>query len=326
MSHPPPSSLILSFGRLRRPDAIRDAVLPIYRLKSQRQHELISGNSSFEGPVLRTRTHNNFSAGAPSSSSREGSAPAPLGARTLPTSPLADARDRAAFTQHSLNALYGLAMMGSTDQLSALLTQFLAVYTWIDRDLPVHHYQLYHAYLAWAVEHTAQKNSSAAASASGRGPGAEKATAPRPSPGEPGLQALLQPDWVQWLSASVHRIQQKENLQMHSGHFHTAVLKVCRRLRLPFEAEWVEPASKFIVDIWLPERNLIVEVDGALHFLRSSSEQGAAPVLNGSTVFKHRVLRGLGYKVLSIGFFDWDALPENERGKFLLRSIEEVSS
>ena len=58
-------------------------------------------------------------------------------------------------------------------------------------------------------------------------------------------------------------------------------------------------------------RRVAIEVDGPSHFLRGpgadAGERGGGH-LNGSTRLKQRLLSLLGWDVLSVPYYDWDAL------------------
>jgi len=55
----------------------------------------------------------------------------------------------------------------------------------------------------------------------------------------------------------------------------------------------------------LRERGVVIEVDGPAHFLRPG---GRLP--SGSTLMKRRHLEKLGYKLISVPFFEWNALDD----------------
>eukprot|EP00927_Polykrikos_kofoidii_P059507 TRINITY_DN54656_c0_g1_i1.p1 TRINITY_DN54656_c0_g1~~TRINITY_DN54656_c0_g1_i1.p1 ORF type:complete len:665 (-),score=84.27 TRINITY_DN54656_c0_g1_i1:505-2442(-) len=81
-----------------------------------------------------------------------------------------------------------------------------------------------------------------------------------------------------------------------------------------------------VVDIALPDHGVVLEVDGPSHFVhvlraRSGGQQPADFILNGATVYKHRLLRSDGWRVLSLPFYDWGPLAESKRRRALLRSL-----
>ena len=63
-------------------------------------------------------------------------------------------------------------------------------------------------------------------------------------------------------------------------------------------------AEGISLDMAQPDEKRGVEVDGPSHYLK-----GREPVqVNGSTRFKSRLLRQLGWDVVHVPFFEWDAL------------------
>ena len=73
-----------------------------------------------------------------------------------------------------------------------------------------------------------------------------------------------------------------------------------RSLGLAFQQE--ADVSGLLVDALVPSKNLVIELDGPSHFARNS------PQLLGPAAFKHRMLKAMGMKVLSITLDDWDDL------------------
>ena len=71
------------------------------------------------------------------------------------------------------------------------------------------------------------------------------------------------------------------------------------------------------VDIYIPDRRIAIEAEGPSHFTRNTHQ----PL--GHTAFKHRLLRAMGCKVLSIDVLDWDTLKGRaDQAKFLLAACE----
>lgn len=73
-----------------------------------------------------------------------------------------------------------------------------------------------------------------------------------------------------------------------------------RSLGLSFQQE--VDLSGLLVDVFIHSKNLIIELDGPTHFVRNSLQ------LLGPTAFKHRMLRAMGFNLLSITLEDWDDL------------------
>jgi very-short-patch-repair endonuclease len=73
--------------------------------------------------------------------------------------------------------------------------------------------------------------------------------------------------------------------------------------------EQVLEDSGFSVDMRLAGTRVVVEVDGPTHYLRDAAvEVGQGWVVDGSTQFKHRTLTKLGWTVLQVPYFEWNAL------------------
>ena len=76
-------------------------------------------------------------------------------------------------------------------------------------------------------------------------------------------------------------------------------------------------------------RRVAIEVDGPLHFLRGPGadvgERGRRH-LNGSTRLKQRLLSLLGWDVLSVPYYEWDALGHDLQAQCVyVRSLLSVS-
>eukprot|EP00808_Paulinella_micropora_P013661 g18572.t1 len=78
------------------------------------------------------------------------------------------------------------------------------------------------------------------------------------------------------------------------------------------------------VDILVPEQKLIVEVDGPTHF--STDLEGKSHYL-GTTLHKHRLLKAMGYHVLSVPFYEWGNMWEKQthnRTEYLREKLRSV--
>jgi very-short-patch-repair endonuclease len=100
-----------------------------------------------------------------------------------------------------------------------------------------------------------------------------------------------------------------------SSSTHTSKLQkdVARALRRLVSEEVLEEQvledSGFSVDARLAGTRVVVEVDGPHHYLRgATAEARQGRVLDGSTRFKHRTLTQLGWTVVQVPHFEWDAL------------------
>lgn len=89
-------------------------------------------------------------------------------------------------------------------------------------------------------------------------------------------------------------------------------LEVLRLLRefLPLGTEIQSEAylsSILPVDLFLPFHNVVIEVDGYLHYLRDETSP------TGRTLFSRRLLTGLGYRVFSLDVMKMQALDSEKR-------------
>ncbi|MEL6341468.1 MAG: RAP domain-containing protein, partial [Myxococcota bacterium] len=82
-----------------------------------------------------------------------------------------------------------------------------------------------------------------------------------------------------------------------------------------FEHETVEGFSLDLAD---PDAKRAIEVDGPFHYLQDATT--GEYVVNGATRFKSRLLRRLGWDVMHVPFFEWDALQGGEAQDTYLRS------
>ena len=85
-------------------------------------------------------------------------------------------------------------------------------------------------------------------------------------------------------------------------------------------------AEGFSIDVHI-ERSagtpFLVEFDGPSHFLQTPMQGGTAAYasightlkLNSPTAFKHRVLRALGHRLVSVGFREWGSLPRAQSAR-----------
>lgn len=77
-------------------------------------------------------------------------------------------------------------------------------------------------------------------------------------------------------------------------------------------------AGGYAVDISLPALKLAIEADGPTHLARNDISK-----MLGGTTMKHRHLRAMGWRVVSITFAQWDANDTAERKK---RFVEQAIS
>lgn len=71
------------------------------------------------------------------------------------------------------------------------------------------------------------------------------------------------------------------------------------------------------MDILVRDKNIVIEVDGPTHFCNGSRQ----PL--GSTVLKHRQLRGIGYTLVTVPYWDWKVADDSGPGGAGVDSGEE---
>mmetsp|Transcript_15583 Transcript_15583/g.43601 ORF Transcript_15583/g.43601 Transcript_15583/m.43601 type:complete len:538 (+) Transcript_15583:66-1679(+) len=97
------------------------------------------------------------------------------------------------------------------------------------------------------------------------------------------------------------------------SHLHREIAAAVRRLGLPALEESSLPG--YSVDITIPSMNMVLEADGPSHFNRTTGDA------LGSTLLKHRLLKAMGWNVLSIRLDDWEELIGPEERQSFLKSL-----
>ena len=87
------------------------------------------------------------------------------------------------------------------------------------------------------------------------------------------------------------------------------------------EFEHVTPEG-ISLDLAEPEAKRAIEVDGPSHYLKDASTGDY--VVNGSTRFKSRLLRALGWQVTHVSFFEWDNKSRAERRQLLKNHLARI--
>jgi hypothetical protein len=77
------------------------------------------------------------------------------------------------------------------------------------------------------------------------------------------------------------------------------VAQTLRHMGYEIQEEVIEKNTGYSLDIWIPSRAVVVEVDGPFHFCHGTRQ----PL--GRTVLKHRHLRNLGYALVTVPYFRW---------------------
>ena len=89
-----------------------------------------------------------------------------------------------------------------------------------------------------------------------------------------------------------------------------------------FEEEALEPSTGYSLDLALHSKRVAVEVDGPSHFLLA--EHGRQ-VPNGPTLLKRRQLEAVGWRVLSVPYYEWDAQVGREQQRaYLERALRAI--
>eukprot|EP00300_Choanocystis_sp_HF-7_P037182 c5319_g1_i2.p1 GENE.c5319_g1_i2~~c5319_g1_i2.p1 ORF type:complete len:774 (+),score=112.41 c5319_g1_i2:216-2324(+) len=117
-----------------------------------------------------------------------------------------------------------------------------------------------------------------------------------PPPGVPPLD-------LQWTQSNPVVVADKLSITTTSS-LHSAVSDILNRLNVAHVCE--ARAGPFIGDIILSSptsgRGVVIEVDGPFHFLTNSGETPT-----GSTLFKRRLLGRMGWTVVPVPYFEWNA-------------------
>ena len=82
-----------------------------------------------------------------------------------------------------------------------------------------------------------------------------------------------------------------------SSSVHREVSKLLTVLGLEHRNE--ATVGPFSLDIYVPDSNVVVEIDGPHHFFRESSTR------TSSSVLKHLILESIGYRVMHVPFHEW---------------------
>ena len=97
--------------------------------------------------------------------------------------------------------------------------------------------------------------------------------------------------------------------------FHSDVVKTCEKLNFRYKIEHTTAAPTLLTVDLLMHTGEVIEVQGPFHYLEDSKE------LTGKTVFKNRLLRKIGFKVVEIPYFLWGVMDESKKMEFLRGKI-----
>jgi len=109
-------------------------------------------------------------------------------------------------------------------------------------------------------------------------------------------EALVEAGRVEWRRAHLLDDAQGSYLQQD-------VASALARMGLPHRFEQLISGELFRTDIFLPDSNLALEVDGPTHFLANHPGEP-----NGATRLRDRLLRQRGHEVVSVPHFEWECL------------------
>ncbi|KAL0042486.1 hypothetical protein WJX79_001309 [Trebouxia sp. C0005] len=91
-------------------------------------------------------------------------------------------------------------------------------------------------------------------------------------------------------------------------------------LPLNYDVELEYMQAEYAIDMALPQIKLAVEADGPLHFMRN------VPKAIGRTLVKRRSLQKMGWTVLSVPYFHWQALLPEMRQVYIRKRLQQLDS
>ena len=93
--------------------------------------------------------------------------------------------------------------------------------------------------------------------------------------------------------------------EAHPSRLQSAVASALAAFHPELEEEIIEPQTGYSLDVALRSSRVAIEVDDPSHFLRRNSGEYWP---NGPTLLKRRLLKAAGWRVVSVPFYEWDAL------------------
>merc|ERR1712150_152476 len=112
----------------------------------------------------------------------------------------------------------------------------------------------------------------------------------------------------------------RHEIEQTSSHLHAQVSRVLRDMKVEHENE--KDIEGLVVDIAVRGSRVALEVDGPSHFLKESDGTRSRKV-NGWTLFKHRLLRRLHYRVCNLPYFEWGALNSKQQKQYLRNLLDD---
>ncbi|DBA90245.1 hypothetical protein WJX77_003060 [Trebouxia sp. C0004] len=107
---------------------------------------------------------------------------------------------------------------------------------------------------------------------------------------------------------------------LKSSAFQRDVAAALGSLPLNYDVELEYTQAEYTVDMALPRIKLAVEADGPLHFMRN------VPKAIGRTLVKRRSLQKMGWTVLSVPYFHWQALLPEMRQVYMWKRLQQLDS
>jgi len=111
-----------------------------------------------------------------------------------------------------------------------------------------------------------------------------------------------------------------EDSSIHVSRLQRNVGAILAEVCPGFEEEFKDEHTSYSIDLALHSSLIAIEVDGPSHFISSSTEK-SDKTLNGSTLLKQRLLAAAGWKVISIPYFEWNALSDQLEKKEYLEGL-----
>jgi len=93
---------------------------------------------------------------------------------------------------------------------------------------------------------------------------------------------------------------------------------ILSEVRKGFEEEFVDEHTSYSIDLALHSSRIAVEVDGPSHFISCRNNK---QIMNGSTLFKRRLLTAAGWKVINLSYNKWGSLRNDFKKKEFIHSL-----
>lgn len=96
------------------------------------------------------------------------------------------------------------------------------------------------------------------------------------------------------------------------SEFQSQVVHLLRGMGILCVEEWQEPLPGLFFDVWMPEKGIVLEIDGPYHFAKDTR------IPLGSTVLKRRQARQIGLTLCELPYWDWEMLEtDDEKRQYL---------